>query len=162
MKICTLFCPVLIKRVNMLTACVFSCHQAGLNTAYLTISLTQVQDAGMLVFMSSTGDVAQWLDSDFKSEDPRFKSLARQGEKQFFCPSKSTLVHTCLFLTPFVCRKRVGLTVGGMKTLHTERKTSWEAPYYGCSLSLGKAAQISHALHWDKKIIESNVETNVI
>ena len=36
------------------------------------------------------------------------------------------------------------------------RKKNWIAPYYGCSLPLGKAAQISRALHWDKKVIESN------
>ena len=40
-----------------------------------------------------TGDVDQW-------QDPGFDPLAEQGEKQFFCPSESTPVQTCLCLTP--------------------------------------------------------------
>ena len=50
-------------------------------------------------------------------------------------------------------REKVGLAVSGMETrkLHTEEEKSWS--YYGCSLSPGIAAQISHALHWDKKVI---------
>ena len=74
-------------------------------------------------------------ESEFKSEDPGFEPLAGQGEGQFiFCLSESTLVQTCLCLTPpfmyvydtrsdlfvkdliSICRKRVGLTAGGMKT----------------------------------------------
>ena len=50
-----------------------------------------------------TGDVAQWLQSEFKSEDPGFDPLAGQDEVQFFCPSESTLVQACLCLAPFVC-----------------------------------------------------------
>ena len=47
---------------------------------------------------------------------------------------------------------------GGLwKYCTQEEKTNWVAPYYGCSLSPGKAAQISHALHWDKKIILSHL-----
>ena len=38
-------------------------------------------------------------------------------------------------------------------TAHREKTTTWVAPYYGCSLSLGRAARISCALYWDKKII---------
>ena len=38
--------------------------------------------------------------SELKSEDPRFDPLAGQGEEQFVCPSESTLVQTCLCLTP--------------------------------------------------------------
>ena len=42
--------------------------------------------------------------SDFQSEDPGFDPLAGKGEfdsnsEQFFCPSESTLVQTCLHLT---------------------------------------------------------------
>ena len=37
---------------------------------------------------------------EFKSKDLGFNPLAGQGEKQFFCPSESTLVQTCLCLTP--------------------------------------------------------------
>ena len=47
------------------------------------------------------------------------------------------------------------------KTPHTgknnKENNNWVAPYYGCSLSPGKAAQMSHALHWDKKVISSNL-----
>ena len=39
----------------------------------------------------------------------------------------------------------------------TQKQKSWVASYYGCSLSLGEAARISHALHWDKKVILSNL-----
>ena len=41
-------------------------------------------------------------------------------------------------------------------TAHRKKQKNWVAPYYGCSLSQGKAARISHALHWDQKIIKSN------
>ena len=45
-----------------------------------------------------------------------------------------------------ICRKRVDLTACGMETqkLHTGKETNGVAPYYSCSLSLEKAAQISH------------------
>ena len=47
------------------------------------------------------------LSLGLKSKDPmgsHFNLLVGQGEEQFFCPSKSTLVQTCLCLTPpFVC-----------------------------------------------------------
>ena len=36
---------------------------------------------------------------------------------------------------------------------HRKKQKKWVAPYYGCSIFPEKAAQISHALHWDKKII---------
>ena len=38
--------------------------------------------------------------SEFKADDPGFDPLAGQGEVQFFCPSESTRVQTCLCLTP--------------------------------------------------------------
>ena len=38
-----------------------------------------------------------------------------------------------------------------------KKNRNWVAPYYDCSLSLGKAAWIPCALHWDKTIIESNL-----
>ena len=41
------------------------------------------------------------------------------------------------------------------KTLHTgeeKERESWEAPYYGGSLSSGKALRIVRALHWDKTV----------
>ena len=53
-----------------------------------------------LAVYTVTGGGAQWLESEFKSEDPGFKSLAGQGEEQFVCPSESTCVQTCLCLTP--------------------------------------------------------------
>ena len=47
------------------------------------------------------GNIAQWLQrQEFKSKDPGFDILAGQGEGEFFYPSESTLVQTCL---PFVC-----------------------------------------------------------
>ena len=67
-----------------------------------------------------------------------------------------------------ICRKRVGFTAGGMETWkhvpahRKNRKTRWRLckqkhtnswvarPYYGCSLSPGKAARISRVLHWEK------------
>ena len=42
---------------------------------------------------------------------------------------------------------------GNTKTLHTGKNKNWVAPNYGCSLSPGKAARFSRALHWDKKTI---------
>ena len=49
-------------------------------------------------------NAAQWLDSrNFKSEDPGFDPLAEQGERQFFCPSESTLVQTCFAPDPPFC-----------------------------------------------------------
>ena len=84
------------------------------------------------------GDVAQWLrlrESELKFKDPGFDPLVGQVEGQFSRPSESTLVQTCLCLTPLcvygtppnICehvkdpiipiyRKRVGLTAGGMVT----------------------------------------------
>ena len=47
-----------------------------------------------------TGDVAKWLQSEFKSEDPGINPLAGQGERQFVCPSESTQELTCLCLPP--------------------------------------------------------------
>ena len=66
---------------------------------------------------------------------PVFDPLAEQGEGQLFCPSVSTLVQTCLYLNRIreqatarthicadvkdpipICRKRVGLTDGRLKT----------------------------------------------
>ena len=38
--------------------------------------------------------------SEFESEDPGFDRLAGQCKRQFFCPSESTVVLTCLCLTP--------------------------------------------------------------
>ena len=74
-------------------------------------------------------------ESELKSEDPGFDPLVGQGEEQFLCPAESPLVQTCLCLTPLcvygtirtqicervkdpisICRKRVGLTAGGMET----------------------------------------------
>ena len=55
----------------------------------------------------------------------------------------------------FICHKRVGLILiaNGMDTRkQSTQEKSWVAPYYGCSLSLGKAAQIYRTLHWDKKL----------
>ena len=39
---------------------------------------------------------------EFKSKDPGFEPLVGQGEEQFFCPSESTLVQTCVCLTPLL------------------------------------------------------------
>ena len=83
-----------------------------------------------------------------------------------FCPCESTLVQPCSCLTRLrlrhapnirahvkypisICRKRVGLTAGDIVSRnHCTQKKSWVAPYHGCSLSPGKAARISRALHW--------------
>ena len=42
-----------------------------------------------------------------------------------------------------ICRKRVGFKAGGLETLHIEKRESSIAPYYGCSLSLGKHPESS-------------------
>ena len=69
-------------------------------------------------------------ESKFKSEDRGFDPLVGQGGGQFVCPSESTLVQTCLCLTPLcaygtqvncahvkdpipIRHERVGLTVYG-------------------------------------------------
>ena len=48
-----------------------------------------------------------------KSEDPGFDPLAGQGElgTGFFCPSESTLVQTCLSLTPSMCTAHTQICV---------------------------------------------------
>ena len=50
--------------------------------------------------LTDRGDVTRWLQSEFNSEDPGFDPLVGQGKEQFFCPSKSALVQTCLCLIP--------------------------------------------------------------
>ena len=37
----------------------------------------------------------------------------------------------------------------------TQKNNNWLAPFYGCSLSPGKATRMSRALHWDKKSNQS-------
>ena len=113
-------------------------------------------------------------ESEFKSERPWVQSPggAEWGTvfmclwvnycADLFVPDPPSCVwHALKFVRALknICRKRVGLTAiyGNMKTLHTGEKKSWVALYYGCLLSLGKAAQISCALHWDKKVIKSNL-----
>ena len=72
--------------------------------------------------------------SEFKSEDPGFDLMAGTDGGQFFCSSGSTLVQTCLCLTPLfvytarthicthvkdpisICRKRVGLAACDIET----------------------------------------------
>ena len=97
--------------------------------------------------------------SELKSKDSGFDPLAGKGERQFFYPSESALVQTCLCRTPLglcmagiqisahvkdhnysisFCRKREGPVVWPetKKTLHrTGRRKSCVAPHYGCSLS---------------------------
>ena len=63
-----------------------------------------------------------------------------------------------------ICRKIVDLTASrwceNTKTLQTLRGEGggglWVAPYYGCSLSPGKAAGISRAFHWYEKGMSSD------
>ena len=132
------------------------------------------------VSLTPQGDIAQWLMR--RNSNPKtlhgFDPLAGQGEKQSFCsPSESTLVQTCLCLTPLrlygthphrahvkdpmsMCRKRGGLTAGGMETrkaLHTG-SNPWVAPYCGCSLPPGKAARIFRCitLGQESRHIKSN------
>ena len=46
------------------------------------------------------GRISVVTESELKSEEPGFDPLAGQGEEHFFYPSVSTLVQTCLCLTP--------------------------------------------------------------
>ena len=104
-----------------------------------------------------TTDVDQYLEGPkLKSEDPGFFPLTGQGDGQFFfCISESTLVQTCLYLTPpsrtartKICAHvkypisiyctRVGLTADGMETRKHTGNETWVAPNYGCSLPSGK------------------------
>ena len=55
------------------------------------------------VIMGYGGSSSVVSASEFKSEDPGFEPLARQGERRFFCPSESTSVQTCWCLTPLLC-----------------------------------------------------------
>ena len=50
---------------------------------------------------------------------------------------------------------RVWWITGNTNTLHTGYTflKTWVAPYYDCSLSPEKAARISRAFHWDKKVV---------
>ena len=60
-----------------------------------------------------------------------------------------------------ICCKRVGLTAGGMETRkhcrNGEKKELGIAPFYGCLLSPGKAAQISRG-HWERKVTLYGIE----
>ena len=67
------------------------------------------------LFLSFVGNFSGWVqkdggrrsvirESELKSEDRGFDPLADQDEKHFLCPSESTLVHTCLDLTPLRVR----------------------------------------------------------
>ena len=91
-----------------------------------------------------------------------------QGKVLILCPSESTLVRTCLFLTPptpsvctactqicarvkdatSICCKRGGLTAGAMETSKHCTQEKNQKIKLG---SPGKAAQICCALHWDRK-----------
>ena len=57
----------------------------------------------LLMLLVSTilllGDVAQWLESEFKTKDPVFDPMMERNEGQFFCNFESTLVKPCLCLT---------------------------------------------------------------
>ena len=87
-----------------------------------------------------------------------------------FASTEATLVQTCLCLQPLrvkgthicahvkyptsICRKRVGLTTGGIETgklctQETSKQDSWVGPVF----PLGKSARISRALLWDQKVI---------
>ena len=112
-----------------------------------------------------TGDAAQWSESRISNPNTLGSIPWRvRVTEQFFYPSESSLVQTSLCLTPpswvrhapkfvltlSICLKRIGLSrwYGNTNRLHTGKKQSWVpvAPYYGCSFSPGKAAQISRAL----------------
>ena len=120
-----------------------------------------------------SGDVAQWLESEFKSEDHGLNPLAGQGEQQFLM---SLRVNSCADLlvpgSPFMCvwyapnfvrtlkipvEKRVGITAGGMEKRNrcTQRKNTQlgSAVLWLLAFPWGKAARFSCALHWDKKVI---------
>ena len=114
--------------------------------------------------------LAQWTSERRRSSvvsewNPGFDPLEGQGEAQIFCPSESTLVQPCLCLNPLrvcartqicahvkdpisTCRKKVGLTAGGIKTQKhcTQGKKTKK--------HLGGAGQNSpNFLHWDQKVI---------
>ena len=50
--------------------------------------------AGLRTVLGGVGSVVR------ESRFPRFDPLAGQDEKQFFCPTESTHLKTCLCLTP--------------------------------------------------------------
>ena len=104
--------------------------------------------------------------SEFKSQDPGFDPSVGLGEGHFFLSLRvnscadlftvppelpSCVQHTPTFVRmlkipyPSVIKKRPhSRWYGNTKTLHTggKSKQSWATPYYGCLLSLGKAARI--------------------
>ena len=117
------------------------------------------------------GDVAQWLmcrDSNLST----LHSIPWWGRVRniFFVPPSQLLCKLLCAWPPFVCAARTlicvhvkePISICGKRasqlviwkhknTAHRKKQKSWVAPYCGCSLSPGKAAQMSHALHWDKK-----------
>ena len=95
-----------------------------------------------------------------------------QDDNSFSVPPRSTLAQTCLCLfVPWVWHAPKFVRMlkipypsvikefdyGNTKILHTGKKKSWIAPHYVCLLSPGKAARIFRALHWDKKVIKTNL-----
>ena len=125
--------------------------------------------------------------SEFKSEDPGFDPLAGQGKLQFLYSSESTLVQIGLCLSLLrvyyvthpngahvkdpvsICRKRVGITAGGMETRkHCTHKVGGgggggdagelgSAALWLLVFTPGKASRIVCAKHWDEKVIQSNL-----
>ena len=129
-----------------------------------------------------TGDVAQWLLVSQNSNPKTLGSILWRSRvrNNFSVPPSQLLCRHCMCRNPppplhthgtqicmhvkdpiSICHKRVGLTASGTETrkhcTQEKKKKSWVAPYYGCLLSLGKAACISCALHWDKKVMLSNL-----
>ena len=115
--------------------------------------------------------LAQWFESrnsNPKTLGPIPWRIKVRYSVCFFCSSESTLVQNCLCLTPLrVCMARtqscthVKDPISICRKEYASQPVVWiheqncaqggkgrVAPYYGCSLSPGKAARISRAFHW--------------
>ena len=121
------------------------------------------------------GDVGQWLE---RLKTLSVQSLGRAGWRTVFLSLESNLVQTCLCLTPlcvysthpnFVCMLKITYpsvvkevwqpVVWKHKTTphwKNEKKKLGNAVLWLLTFSR-ETAQVFHALHWDKKVIKSNV-----
>ena len=103
--------------------------------------------------------------------DQRFKFLPEHKKTLWeVCFSQNVVLTRCRCAPPPYAHIRTyahwrscspcqcSVDYGNMKTPHTgNNNKNWVAPYYDCLLSAGKAARIFRALHWDKKMISSNL-----
>ena len=72
------------------------CNLDFKHTGFKTLDLSDFNAGNQKSTLVDRGRFSVVRASEFKSEDPGYNPLTGQGEGQFFYPSESTLVETCL------------------------------------------------------------------